>query len=869
MPSALCPLPHLSPAEELRAGRELLLVSLKQREAPDTFLPQYTETVDHYFRRALQESPSGQGLFQGRRRFAVVALGGYGRKELCVHSDLDVMILFEPRIPARARQLASELFFPLWNLALDLGYAVRTVKDCLTLAREDFETLTALIDARFVAGDSPLFLELAESLHRKLLLRKTEALARWLEDQSRLRMERFGDASYLLEPQLKEGIGGLRDYHHMLWLASALFRLRTPRDLEYLGILSHDEYRDLRQHLRFIWQARNLLHLISGRKNDRLAFDHQLRMAEILNFRDRKDFLAVEQFMGRLHSSMAAVKSLHHSFVAVQVARRRKKAAEPRPLGRGLHAAGGEIHFDSAVDLLHEPGLLLGAFVHHASSGMPLSLEARRLVREFLFLVSDEYRRRKDTARDFMSILAAPSAFEALDQMYETGMLEALFPEFTHIRDRVQFDAYHLFPVGRHSLQTLRRMKRLREEQDIMLVTIFSDLSDPEPLWLACLFHDLGKTGKGHARRGVAITRPILKRLGYARAEDVFFLIRQHLLLAETATRRDLDDEKVIVQCARTVGGIERLKMLYLLTWADARATGPRAWNDWIASLVQELFFKVLHILERGELATADAARRVRETRAQVRRLVQDRKERPALENAFEVMSPRYLLNTPPREVVRHLALLGDLAGRSGGIGAEPFVIHTLEQPAEACVVFTFVGRDRQGLFAEVAGVLALNNINILSAQIYTWRDGTAVDVFRVSSPLDRVDPHRVWEKVRRDLRLTFAGRLPLRERLLRKARPSLLSAARPRSRPPRVAVDNASSDFFTLIEVFAHDSVGLLHRITDTLFQLGLDIRIAKIATRGDQVADVFYVRDGEGQKIIARETMAEIKAELLKAIQ
>ena len=862
-----------TPSDELKQSRSELISLFSAGEGSETFQENCTEIVDHYFRRGVQESEAGQRLFRDKRPFALVALGGYGRRDLCVHSDIDVLILFDSKIPTPAGKLAQEVFYPLWNLGLDLGHAIRGIKDSLGLASDNPQALTSLMDARFICGDSPLYLTLMERLEKKTLPKKRLPLSRWLEEQHQMRRALFGDASCLLEPNLKEGIGGLRDYHHLQWLAKAFFSLRAPKDLEYSGLLSHKEYADLENHLRFIHLVRNHLHRESGRKNDRLTFDHQESLALALGFKDQDGLLAVEQFLGQVHASMASIKSLRQSFVFTHFPGSRKNGARragSESLRSPFHRDQGEIHFPSATAIVSDPLLLQDIFLEGVKTGCPLSLESKRLVREFLYLVDEPFRASPRAAQGFLSILNAPNASEALDQMLETGFLSAFIPEFEPVQDRVQFDHYHLFPVGRHLLQTVRNLKTLPQERDILLADIFLDLPDPEPLFVAALFHDIGKTGKDHAAKGAALVRKILKRFGVERrkTEDMCFLVQHHLLLAETASRRDLNDEKIVVQCAGTVGTVERLKMLYLLSWADGKATGPRAWNDWIANLVLELFFKILHILDRGELATPDASKRMRFSLQQVRSRLDDRLSPAEQEALFDGMPPNYLIETGPAALVRHINLYGRLREAIAKGLHNAFCLEADAAPASGTYEVTFLARDRAGLFSDVAGVMALNNINILSARIYTWRDGTALDIFTVTPPLDPLHPKEIWEKIKGDLAETLEGRLSLSARLEQKAEPSLLSRRKGPGRQPRVLVDNASSDFFTLIEVFANDRIGLLYRVTHTLFTLGIDIRIAKIATKGDQVADVFYVLDREGQKVLEKEHAERITSVLLQKL-
>jgi len=862
-----------SPIEELRESRDHLFESFSAGEVTEDFPQEYTEIVDQYFRRSLQESATGRDFFRRKIPFALAAVGGYGRGELCVQSDIDILILFGSRIPAEARVLGEEIFYPLWDLGFDLGYGTRTLKDCLGLCSREFKVLTSMMDTRFICGDSPLYLGLMQALEKNVITKKAGAFAGWLEAHDKIRLERYGDASHLLEPNLKEGVGGLRDYHHMVWLARAFFHLKIPRDLEYTGKLSHNEFEDLRKNLHFIWLVRNHLHQLTGRKNDRLDFEYQEQISHKLGFRDGNGILGVEQFLGKLHAAMASIKNLRKSFARTHLPQKQRLRKRPPPeeiLGE-FRVFNDEIHFPSATAILAKPFLLMEAFEKSSATGYPLSTEATRLVREFRYLVDDPFRRQDHVVRNFLNTIGPKAYFPALDQMFETGFLDVLIPEFGEIRDLVQFDAYHTFPVGRHCVETLRHLKCLGDQRDFLLPTILSELSNPEPLFLSALFHDIGKGEKDHLRGGVEVTRNILKRFQYDHtgSEEVFFLVGHHLLLAETATRRDLNDEKVVVQCARTIGDVERLKMLYLLTWADSKATGPRAWNEWIANLVEELFFKVLHILERKELATVHAAEKVDQTLEEVRRLVKNQMPPPDLENAFEAMSPRYLLNTPAREITEHLRLAQGFRKQLSNADPCAFVLETAKNDTQSCWDLTFVAQDRPGLFSEVAGVLALQNINILSARIYTWRDGTAVDVFKVTEPLDPTNPGLVWERVKRDLEQTFRGKLSLPYRLGKKAAPSILSRGKRPSRPPQVLMDNESSDFFTLIEVFADDRVGLLYLITKTLFDLRLDIGVAKIATRGDQIADIFYVRDLEGEKVEDNARLEEIRCALLYELE
>ena len=868
--------------EQLKASRQQLIELFQTGLTTKSFHEDNTALIDQYFQDSIQENLIGKNLAQQGTSFTFVAIGGYGRRELCLHSDIDILLLFKKKVPPQADSFLQEMLFPLWDLGFDLGHSTRTIKDCLDIAKKDREVMTSLLDARFISGEYTLYLELIEKLYRKVVSKKNRALHQWLIEQNKKRLDDFGDSSYLLEPDLKEGIGGLRDYHHMLWLAKASCGPRETHEHVFRARLSYQEYQELRQHVNFLLDIRNHLHLLSHRRNDRLTFAYQEEIASRLGLRDHKTSLAVEQFNSLVHATMASLKSLSYYFIADLFPQKKnvRKIKQIDDIPRGLSVEREELNFISTGAILKKPSLLMTIFELSAFLGYPLSLGARRQIREHSFLVDESFRESKTIIASFLKILGESNyTFETLSVMADSGFLGIFIPEFAMIHNRVEFDAYHIYPIGIHSLQAIKYLKGLTEEKDILLRELFLELQHPEWLFLAGFFHDIGKIGSEHALRGVKITKKILKRFGLAEdiIEDICFLVRSHLLLVETATRRDLNDEKVIVQCARLIGSQERLKFLYLLTWADSRATGPKAWNDWIANLISVLFFKVLHIMENKELIAQDALARVEHVKAEVHRNVGSTIDGKDIENSFEHMPTHYLLNTHPLKIVQHLVMVEKLKAQkqvnktaSGGHAAdEVFIFESREDKTGNCWEITIVALDRPGLFANISGVLALNSINILSADIYTWRDGTAVDVIRTTNPLDGLFILEKWDKIKEDLKNVLAGRLSLESSIGNEGTPRSPTGLKKLSQKPTVVVDNESSNFFTIIEVYCHDHVVLLYRITHTLFALGLDIHSARIATKVDQVVDVFYVRDLEGQKIEDVGRVKEIKRSLLKQLK
>jgi [protein-PII] uridylyltransferase len=458
--------------------------------------------------------------------------------------------------------------------------------------------------------------------------------------------------------------------------------------------------------------------------------------------------------------------------------------------------------------------------------------------------------------------------FYVLTEMLNTGLLTRILPQFKRLSNRILYNNYHIYPVDRHSIKVVRVLKHFGTADDESGCTLCGELykkiNGKKWLLWAALLHDIGKgdPAMSHSKKGAELAQTILTERNAPKSaiETVMFLIKEHLFLANMASRRDIDAEETAIFCARHIKRIDRLNMLYLLTVADSVATGPKAWNEWRATLLENLFLKVTSILEGKELASGKAIRAEAQKKARLLELVSD-KERAKVGELLAVMSPRYLLNMPVEQMRRHVDLYHSLK-------TEPFQWEIQSGASSDTRTITICAKDRPGLFAQIAGVLTLNQVDILSAQLFTWRNSTALDILEVTPPPDRIFEKEMWAKAARELTAALTGQIHL-PALLRKKR----SATRPVQLPgmeryARLEVDNTSSSFFTIIEVFANSFKGLLFAITDALYRCGLDIWVAKIATDVDQVVDVFYVRDFDGQKITDRDKLNQIKQTVLSAI-
>ncbi len=857
---------NLNIARQFKKHQEKFITKLLKTGDPD-ILKQHTALFDNYFLESYEKSTVGPRLNLTKNPYAIIALGGYGRQEQCIHSDIDLLFLFKKRVPGLAEELVKELIYPLWDMGYEVGHATRSIKECLALGREDFEVLTSLLDARFICGMSPLFTDLMEQFRNKIVIKHTSRIINQLIESNQARHQKFGDSAYLLEPNLKEGRGGLRDYHTMLWIARIRSDLKETRDLEYMGYLSNNEYQSLSKALAYIWHIRNRVHYLTKRKCDQLHLEYQTSLARALNIVDSKGLQPVEKLLGDLHRHMELIKQQHQMFLHIlkqQKNNKRKNRFVKKTSVKGLKFNRGMLNFSSPEEILRAPELLIKIFLESAVKNALLNSDAKRLLHEFQYIIDDHFRSSAEVVQIFEKILMRSSGtFKALNQMLNTGFLACFIPEFKGVVNRIQFDRYHLYPVGRHQLYTVKIIKQFATTsnncENPLYHDIYSAIKNKKLLLWAALLHDIGKSDPGgsHAKRGALMAQKILEKKGFQtpRIETITYLIRNHLLLIKTATRRDINEEATAIHLAGHIKKSNLLKMLYLLTLADSMATGPKAWNDWTASLLKDLFFKVLNVLEKGELATPKSIKVIEDKKNTILSQAINQKERQELEELYNIMSPRYLLSTEAADISQHIELFKQLKGDD--------FIWKIEKHADSTTRDVVIcAKNRPGLISKIAGVFTISGLDIIDVQIFTWRNNIALDIFKVKAPSDLIFEDQKWQKTAQQLRDALKGNLNIEAEIFEMQGGLQPAFSDIGQRPLQIKIDNQSSSFFTIIEVFTNDFPGLLYKITDTLFRCRLDVWVAKIATKVDQVVDVFYVHDFDGQKIDSAEQLADIKA-------
>jgi [protein-PII] uridylyltransferase len=716
---------------------------------------------------------------------ALVAVGGYGRSELCPNSDIDVMLVHDKR--SDIAELAERIWYPIWDEGLHLGHSVSTIKEASNLASDDLDTATALLSARHVAGDSDLSGRLAaraadgwESRSREWL----EKLATRVEE----RLEKVGEVAFRLEPDLKEGRGGLRDVHSLWWAEKARRSLLA------------DDSAKLWESYGVILDARVELHRLTGRPSNVLAVQEQAAVAEALGD------AGPDELMSRIAEAARAITwTSDDSWRRIRSALRGpggRIVRRAREIAPGVVIRDGEIEVAPDTDVAADPLLSLTAAAEAAKRGTVIERHSlERLVAETPPL-PDPWP--PAALRSLVELLLtgvpAIGVIEALDQR---GLWTKILPEWGPVRARPQHNAYHLFTVDRHLLETAANASVLADR-----------VTRPDLLVVGALLHDIGKGYPGdHSEVGVELVGVMGPRMGFSAAdvETLVEMVRHHLLLPDVATRRDLDDPATIALVAQRVRSTELLDLLVALTEADSLATGPSAWGPWKKSLVTELAARVRHLLE-------------------------GKSDGPRPSDQF-----------PSQAQLERLAREGQ-------------VIEGLGQ------VLTVMTEDRPGVFCQVAGVLALHGLDVVTAAAYSNEEGKALAEFRVTDPVRSEIP---WDKVARSLESALDGRLALRARVAERAR--TYGRKKPLTRQPiaaTVGFDNGASADATVVDVHAPDSIGILYRISHALVELGLDIRSAKVQTIGAQVVDSFYVRDRRGDKVADAETLSEIERAILHNI-
>jgi [protein-PII] uridylyltransferase len=809
--------------------------------------------------------------------FAAVALGGYGRRELAPFSDVDLLFLYQGKQTERVKKAFEQVLYLMWDAGLVVGHSFRSVSECLSMARSDLHTRTALSTARLIAGDADLFRELIQQLDSKVFndSRDNQQLMEAICAEIESRHEKFGTVC-VQEPNVKESAGGLRDLHTVLWAGHALFGAASLEKLREAGRVAEEECRAALRDYDFIARVRNEAHFTTGRRADLLTLDLQPEIASSLGYKAERGLIASETFMRDYYRRASRLHSFSRSFLSRSIPSRGEKRffalvaprGEEKELAGGFSIQRGKLHLKGeSAEPLAAPMKLMEVFSIAQQEAVELSDPLRLAIEGNLHQVSRSFRASREAGQAFLHLLRRRGGVgRALRMMHDTGFLGRLMPEFARITFLVQHDFYHRYTIDEHSLKAVENLDRLSGEQSgsaARLSSVFEEIEDPASLYLGMLLHDIGKgRGGSHVPRGVQIARRVCDRLQLddRSAGDVVFLVQHHLLMSHLAERRDISEESLIEKFVGTVGDRDRLNKLLLLTYADTSAVGPGVWNEWKAGLLWELYKQARACFTEERPAAQETDRAALFRQKVSRKLLPDFLP-SEVERHFAMMPERYARANKADQIARHIRLIHRM-------GDDSMAADWQQIEERHCTEMVVCARDCEGLFARVAGTLTAHGVNILSADLYTREDGIILDTFKLSQMTGHPVRAEHWSRIEQSIRSAIEGQRDVaagvQEWLARHGRRKPKAS---HQRHPSARFDSETSAASTIIEVKAGDEPGLAYRIAAALAALHININFARITTEKNRALDIFYVTDAAGRKLSSKE-MNRVEWALMEAL-
>ncbi|OQY20624.1 MAG: [protein-PII] uridylyltransferase [Desulfobacteraceae bacterium 4572_35.1] len=801
----------------------------------------------------------------------MIALGGYGRCEMNPRSDIDLMFYVEDSNSPFIHQLSERMLYLFWDLGLDVGHSVRNETECHNIAAKDLSACTALLDSRLICGNETLFNHYSREVLPSIIKANSKHFIRDKIDEHLSRQKKYGSTVYLLEPNIKEGKGGLRDLHTTMWICKVKYKVKNLRGLLIKGVISENEENQFRASLNYLWQIRTELHYLSTRKNEQMHFEQQEKIAAFLGYKDTKAALAVEQFMRDYYKAASRVEHLTSTLIARATDRliiehgsigfgRRRNVDE------GFYAFKGELFVSNDSLFIRNPPAIMKAFCLIQVHKIELSLQLKTMIRDNLHLINDKFRRSRKVNEVFLSILGyKKNVYSTLSQMHHLLFLNHYIPEFKKIYCQVQHDAYHIYTVDTHTLFAVQELNKLWSgeyaDKKPLLTKLAEEIEKPSLLTLAVLLHDIGKgQGHNHCDKGAVMIPTIARRLGLGKEDSIRleFLVRNHLQMAHISQRRDLNDYHLIAQFAQLMDNSENLKMLYLLTFSDIKAVGPDVWSEWKGFLLKELYEKTYTVMERGNFAREQFSEKIRKRKRNIVARLSDDFGEKEIKDCLRNFSTRYLMSYRSADIAKHMRVILNRGQRTLAMHVE----HNREQCFTNVIISTL---DIPALFSLITGVMANNGVNILGAQIFTQKNGVAVDILQVGLDGQIYDDDVKWKNIEEKLNWYLEGRGSVEEMMQKKERSSFdLSHPAPEV-IVQVEIDSDVSQEYTVIDIATRDKVGLLYQLTNIFSKLGLYIYVSKITTKGDMAGDTFYVQDIFGAKITQLDKLQEIRQTLM----
>ncbi|WP_374545322.1 [protein-PII] uridylyltransferase [Rhodoblastus sp.] len=813
-------------------------------------------------------------------RLCVVAVGGYGRGALAPGSDIDLLFLLPSRGHAAEEAAVESMLYLLWDLKQKVGHATRTVEECLRQAKADMTIRTTLLECRYLLGDRALLDTLLQRFDQEIVRTTApEFVAAKLAERDQ-RVQRAGSSRYLVEPNVKEGKGGLRDLNTLFWIAKYAYRVQDADALVGVGLFSEQELRMFRRCETFLWKVRCFMHFLTGRSEERLSFELQRQIAAQLGYNTARDGLSgVERFMKHYFTVAKQVGDLTNIVCAALEERQAKpravfdrfvgklrRRAKPRDLGPfALETDRVTVASTDVFD--KDPINLIRLFSIAARNELPIHPDALRLVTQSLPRIDNRLRADPEANKLFLEILTnAKSSERALRLMNEAGVLGRFIPDFGRIVAMMQFNMYHHYTVDEHLIRAVGQMAAVDSRELIaelpLASSIMPTISHRRALYVAMLLHDIAKGRKeDHSIAGAEIARKLGPRLGLSEAETeaAAWLVEYHLIMSNIAQSRDLGDPRTIEGFAKVVQTIERLKMLLILTVCDIRAVGPGVWNGWKGELLRTLYWETEVVLAGGH-SSVDRRRRVQKSQTELREKLPAWSDHEFADYAARHY-PAYWLKVDLPHRIQHAQLLHASAVEMSSLATE-----VATDAFRGITELTVIAPDHPRLLSIIAGACAASGANIVDAQIFTTTDGLALDTISISRAFDQdEDELRRGKRIARAVEQALRGEIRLGDIVAAKAEKTP-SHGETFSVPPDVVIDNSLSHMYSVIEVSGLDRPGLLYELTLTLSKLNLNIASAHIVTFGEKAVDTFYVGDLTGAKVVNPARQAAVRRNLME---
>lgn len=807
---------------------------------------------------------------------ALVAVGGYGRHEMYPYSDVDILFLYDDAHSEQAARFSELIVQLLWDLKLKVGHAYRSLDEAVQAAKQDMTIRTSLLDSRIIAGDGELYRRYRSRFEKEVIAGSEAAFIEAKLAERGERHKRFGASRYMLEPNVKEGKGGLRDLHTLWWLATYVYPIRSLDELVGMGHLTADEYRIYHEAQKFLQCVRIHLHYLCGRPEERLGFDVQLPLSQAMGYDHPNPNTAITRFMRRYFIAVRTVGSVTRQFCTLleeahkRAPRNAFTALWQNPWKLGAFKLAGQRLLPRQETLFaRQPAAMLELFRTAQQHGLDIHPRALQQVARNLKRIDKSVQDDPRANQIFLDILLSPKDAETtLRRMSEAGVLGRFIPDFGRVIGMTQFNRYHIYTVDEHTLVALGVLHAIEQgelEKDLPLASeVIHRVRMKRVLYVALLCHDIAKgRGGDHSLQGEAIARRLCRRFGFAEdeAETTAWLVRHHLLLSHTVFKRDVTDPKTIQDFVREVQHSERLKLLLVLTVADMRAVAPGVWNHWKGALMRDLYYRA-----QEAMGAAPATSRARQDEQFSQRLAERLPDWPAKTVAEYVALGNAGVWTAC-DIERHALIARMLHDAQSE--TLPLAIHTEHHYEHRVTDMTLVAADQHGLFSKVAGAMALAGANITGAKIFTLKNGMAVELFQVQDLTNDVfDAPDKLAKMSVYIRQVLAGELDLNLAFGKRQRDWRAQEAGPQPITTQVFVDNEASDQHTVIELTGRDRPGFLYQVTRAMADLGLSIGTAHISTFGLQAADVFYVKDQFGMKITHEAKLKTIRETLIEAV-